>query len=529
MKRFALIFVLLILASCIPFYLSIGYSQITLFVQMPKGYKPSHKNKLVDYIRTYNQSHPNSSLSDGDEDIEYELFTFIQSRLSQNAEYYTIRLKAKSAKPGLSEQDITTFVDNLSNNVDFDNQQKVTITRYVSDPTLTPRGGLIIDESNKSAQPGGESNKNICSQSRYDSYDCNSYLLSAKNVFSIEDLKDQRDNRVGKDEVVNNMVADDEAKAKSPYLGGGLVDGQNSARVLVAIIDTGIENQPTTEYGERGFDNAILEPPDGWNDRKPEGHGTAIAYLVHALAPEARILSYKACGSDEETVKSDICPVKNVLWAMEQAVDYAFRFDYQTSNNISLNLVINLSMGQACPDPRLQYAIRELGKLGVMVVASGGNKETLAQGYCVRSKLELGVAYPAAYATQKVDEEEPLENLISVGAQKFSGKDNRWSKVVERISQDGILAWAPGIQVLSFGARENGAKYLNFFNGTSFATAQITGLVAAMRGKLQSQSPSELSMAIRTCLKQWFNDPGQRPGSRNGKFFDLRQMLCQGS
>lgn len=104
------------------------------------------------------------------------------------------------------------------------------------------------------------------------------------------------------------------------------------------------------------------------------GHGTAVAGLIHLVAPEAMILPLKAFGPNPAAEASAIAAALN--YAMARHVD-----------------VINLSFSAAATTPGIRAAMAEAIAKGIVVVAAAGNSASSTE------------VFPAA-----------LEGVIGVGA-----------------------------------------------------------------------------------------------------------------
>lgn len=143
----------------------------------------------------------------------------------------------------------------------------------------------------------------------------------------------------------------------------------------VAIVDTGIAPGPWLE-GQLDETASLSVVGGGLAD--DDGHGTAMASVVHAAAPDARLLAVKAVGSDGTSDER-----------LAEGIDRAVAAGAS---------VVLLSMAGAEPLPRTRSAIRRAARHDAIVVAAAGN-----------DGLDLGrhPAYPAAY-------DEP--NLVAVAA-----------------------------------------------------------------------------------------------------------------
>lgn len=390
--------------------------------------------------------------------------------------------------------------------------------------------------------------------------DPNFSVVNPKQVFNVE-----------KSTAVNNYSSLDATSKEVELLAS--VDSSSSTNVntspiLVAMIDTGVSSN-TVDYiskkykafGERfkkqfriDFKEDEINRAGGTPEVSVEdleqdtyigtlgsfpqfpGHGTPIAWLIHSIAPQANIISYKVCD------KSGFCDPRSVFTAITHAIRYAYSVDSEarlnkgvkgddntqynqtpecqlpsggiprSSNDTTkvkcrLNLVVNLSLGRICDDPRL-YSLLNLAKeYGVMVVTSVGSffpnqGLSSAQGLCVQSSLGVkNVAFfPAAYSKRlcnpNPDNVPELTNLVSVGAQQLGSYSKVWTPYIQGIFKECVDSWAPGKQVLSFGSEPSQDRYVYWFNGTSFATAQITGLAARLRAVNPRADPKAIREQI---------------------------------
>ena len=232
--------------------------------------------------------------------------------------------------------------------------------------------------------------------------------------------------------------------------------GYDGAGVVVAVIDTGVVASSPALAGRlvAGWDfvggdadptdvaNGVDEDRDGLVD-EGVGHGTFVASLILAVAPQASIMPLRVLNSDSIGTAS----------ALARAVQYAI--DHGAD-------VINFSGGLAGESSVIVQAAENAKAAGVHVVSACGNRN--------RSPVD----YPAnASAVQAVTAIE----LTGVKASFASyGSD------VDFVT--------PGVDLL--GAHPRSPSGLARWSGTSFSTALVTGAFALLRGDDAVSSSEDL-------------------------------------
>ena len=224
-------------------------------------------------------------------------------------------------------------------------------------------------------------------------------------------------------------------------------DRTRGAGVTVAIVDSGVDANPQ-------FGNRVIFGPDLVAGTKPGipagadcvGHGTAVASIIAAapvpgvsftgVAPAARILSVKISGTD--TFPTSVTP-QGIMDAVQFGAD-----------------VINLSLATPDDVQGLRNAVEYALHHNVVVVAAAGND--LPQG-------GTGPYYPAAYP-----------GVLAVGAVGPGGVLAGFS---DRHTPVGVTA--PGVNVTTAYPGTFPAAYDPAQNGTSFAAAFVSGVVALVR------------------------------------------------
>jgi thermitase len=233
---------------------------------------------------------------------------------------------------------------------------------------------------------------------------------------------------------------------------------QGSSRVVVAVIDTGVDGQHPDLRGALvpGYDfvNSDTNPMDD------HGHGTAVAGVIAARADNhlggagicwrCSIMPVKvldAGGSGDDTVIA-----AGIVWATDHGAK-----------------VINLSLGGPGTSQELTNAISYATGKGVIVVAAAGNSGTTTQFYPAADPRALSVA------------------ATTVSDQRYSWSNfGPWVRVA-----------APGCNV----APVLGGGYGNFC-GTSSAAPLVTGLVALELSAQPSATPRQIEEALLGGVRQ---------------------------
>ncbi|MEO5878120.1 MAG: S8 family serine peptidase [Streptosporangiaceae bacterium] len=247
--------------------------------------------------------------------------------------------------------------------------------------------------------------------------------------------------------------------------------------VTVALLDSGVDPLQEDLVG------TVTEGPDLTEGANPPGvvprrlHGTNMASIiaghghgfgnadgVMGVAPEARILSLRIILENEEPgfgfFNSDSRYDDVISQGIHYAVDHGAR-------------VINMSLGKPLPTKRERQAIAYAISRGVVVVAAAGNDGASLQA---RKNGHAPFSFPASFP-----------GVISVAAvdadHRHAGFSNRNSAV---------LVSAPGVDII--GAGPDSTYWVG--DGTSPATAFVSGIVALVRSKYPALPPALVTQAI---------------------------------
>jgi Subtilase family len=230
-------------------------------------------------------------------------------------------------------------------------------------------------------------------------------------------------------------------------------------KVLIAVIDSSIDTAHPELAG------MVVNSYDALGTaEKPHSHGTAIAGAIVAnaklmgVAPRARILGVTAFGATANSAEGTTFAIlKGIDWALAQGAR-----------------VINMSF--AGPrDPALERKIAEARKQGVIMVAAAGN---------------AGPKSPALYPAAD-------RNVIAVTA---TDAEDKLFQAANRGSH--IAVAAPGVDIL-LPAPDAGYQ---FTSGTSFAAAEVSGIIALM----VERKPDIGQDAVRKALTATAQDLGPK-------------------
>lgn len=173
------------------------------------------------------------------------------------------------------------------------------------------------------------------------------------------------------------------------------------------------------------------------------GHGTSIAGIIAAdkadgelqgIAEDVNLYSVRVLDENNEAPVSRI--IEGIYWCINNDID-----------------VINMSFGTTAYSAALEKAVSDAESAGIIMVAAAGNHGSSAEA----------IDYPAAF-----------DGVIAVGA---STGENKMADFTS--DGNGIDVLAPGEKVWSYSFLQG----LMAVDGTSIATAHVTGAVAALLEK----------------------------------------------
>ncbi|WP_078382703.1 S8 family peptidase [Sutcliffiella halmapala] len=224
------------------------------------------------------------------------------------------------------------------------------------------------------------------------------------------------------------------------------IDTEKGKKIKVAILDSGINDNHEDLLGKVYKKYNTINPQDGVHDDL--GHGTAVAGIITAnnnaigivgITQNVEIYDVKVLNEEGKGNIEDL--IAGINWSIKEEVD-----------------ILNISFGVQSNNELLEEAIKEAVSKGIIVVAAAGNT------------FGLSVDYPAKY-----------ENVLSV-----SSIDEDLNRI--STSAKGKIDFvAPGRNILS---TSNNGSY-DLFEGTSFSTPYLTGVIAATLSHRQETYSSE--------------------------------------
>jgi subtilisin family serine protease len=209
------------------------------------------------------------------------------------------------------------------------------------------------------------------------------------------------------------------------------------SEVMVAVLDTGIDKNHEDLQDRVPVE---IDFTNGFSPNDINGHGTHIAGIIAAnsnnligisgLAANVKLMNVKVA-DDSGTCKADIV-AKGIFWAAENGAQ-----------------IINLSVEFNDPYKELNDAVEYAWQKGCIVIASASNHTTQP-------------VFPASY-----------NNCLAV----TNTNENNQTEVLA-YNGEWIDIAAPGFRIYSTLPNND----YGFKSGTSFATAQVSGLAAILYG-----------------------------------------------
>ena len=244
--------------------------------------------------------------------------------------------------------------------------------------------------------------------------------------------------------------------------------GQN---VVTAVIDTGCDIQHASlkeniigSYNFTTDDNGEINSVTDY-----AGHGTHVAGIISStnqeqkisIAPKGKLLILKVLG------KAGFNPFENVIKAIQ------FAIEWRGQNGERVN-IINLSLGVRSENNELREIVQKAVSRDIFVVAASGNS---GDG----SELTNEIMYPGYY-----------EEVIQVSSINRSLRPSFFNSTNKNID-----FLAPGEEIYSTYPNNN----FTSLSGTSMAAPHVSGAIALLLSKFQSEASQDLNTSVYRYLK----------------------------
>ena len=236
--------------------------------------------------------------------------------------------------------------------------------------------------------------------------------------------------------------------------------------VVVAVLDTGVSRRHPALAGALlplgidvlGHDPLADDVGDGIDENlngvtdEGHGHGTAIASLIHAVAPQAKLLPVRVI--DDECNGSAFALASGIVRAVDAGAH-----------------ILNLSLGAKEDNDAVESALAYALARGVVVVAAAGNQLRPS------AAPEDEIQFPASW-----------DRSISVAAVTDVLEATSFTLFDEHVQLS-----APGVELLTAWRDDSYARA----SGTSFSTALVSGAAAVARQIEPSFTPAEILSWMR--------------------------------
>ena len=363
-------------------------------------------------------------------------------------------------------------------------EEKSGTTDYI----VVTNSGRALDEANKISNESEEllkiNSKKTISKMTLDNNDL-SQLKSIDGVTNVEkDIvlsgsSNDNANSTEETDVLDYLFKDVNTKDLNQWnlesLGVDDIDTSPSGeKVKVELLDSGVSwsDDIDVKYREN-----LIEEDAGINPLYEDysQHGTGMAGVICAkdngkgvtgVNPNVELYSVRALDNNIEAPLSRI--IQGIYWGIDNHMD-----------------IINMSFGTNTNSASLRTAIKTAYDNGIVLVSASGNDK------------EKGVQYPSAYP-----------EVISVGSQSPNGEISDFTSVDENLD-----VVAPGENIESTGIFGT----INGSDGTSIATAQVTGIASLILEKDKSKSPDFVKDLILKSSKK-ITDNGIVTGAVDGEY-----------
>lgn len=240
--------------------------------------------------------------------------------------------------------------------------------------------------------------------------------------------------------------------------GRELTDLATGKDVTVAVIDTGVAAHPALGDVRPGPDFINPDQPDPHFDC--DGHGTAVAGVIRAHAPDAQIVAIRQTAAHAETDSGSLATLAEAIHA---AIDHGVDLI-----NISVVACLAPDVAVRLDSAPLDDALRRAENAGVAIIAAAGNRSDTCDN--------ASVVYPTHFDT-----------VIGVGAQRANyslpAPYSASGHVPAALAPDGA-GWISALVPPRGEPRQ--------FHGTSFAAPAVTGTAALVLERHPHYTPAQL-------------------------------------
>lgn len=242
----------------------------------------------------------------------------------------------------------------------------------------------------------------------------------------------------------------------------------------VAVFDTGIDSRHPELAGHvvAGFDFIGNEP---FADRN--GHGTAVAGIVHGMAPDAHLFSFKVLDDAGNGTEWSVLEGLNAVYANRQA--------FGGIHVVSASIVYGGPADEDCDEVIPERpAFDLLEQAGILVVFAAGNdgfRNGISEFACHSKVISAGAVYDADIGPHHHGFcDDPTTRAGQIACYSNSGNPLDVFAPAE-------VAWTT----------MSGGGY-GGFGGTSAATPYVAGVIAQLKSKFPKATAAKIRSALMT-------------------------------